>query len=174
LDVNQFITILLTAVITAGATNLFGYWKEKKFKSSQYTEKTLTELYIPIYKKIYSKVEPGDGFVGFDEDDVDQLVAILMNKPELFDPKLEKIIYGLYEISYENWKYNENQSFTKEENALLEYIEIAFNRTRRNLGLPFKLVFAYPILYKAIKFRKYLKNMRIERKIQKKVFNNKN
>jgi hypothetical protein len=166
---SQFITIFFTAVITSATTNLFGYWKEKRTASSKYTERVLTELYIPILKIIESKVEPGMGFEGLDDDDIDKLIRILKDKPELFDPKLEKIIYSYYEMSYDSWKYNKHFSYFENDRKLLDYVYIAFNKTRKSLGLPYEKKYAYPWI---LQFQRWKKDWMSKRRIKKAIKKN--
>lgn len=168
MTIGQFFTIFFTAILTAGFTNLFGYLKEKRVASSKYTETVFKDLYLPIYKIIYSRVNPYDGFEGLEEEDIDELIKVLENNPELFDPKLQKILYRFYEKSYINWKFNEHESFSKDEKELIEYMEIAFNKTRKALGLPYDRKYAYPILLKLMIWKNDFKNARkIKRKIEK-------
>jgi hypothetical protein len=56
--------IIITALLTAAATNYFGYWKDKKIASGKYAEECLRKLYIPIYKIITEGIIPGDGYEG--------------------------------------------------------------------------------------------------------------
>ncbi|MEI2338931.1 hypothetical protein FA002_02245 [Priestia megaterium] len=174
---SQFITIFLTAIVTAGFANIFGYWKDKRVASTKYIEKVFTELYLPIYKIVDQKVNPIDGFEGLDEHDIEALIAILKDKPELFDPKLEKIIYRYYEKEYANWQYGENRSFHENDTELLDYVSIAFNKTRKSLGLPYEVKYVYPIILKGKNLKKkmsrYFKIRRIVRKFMKRFKKNK-
>lgn len=142
MDYQQFLTIFITAIITAGATNLFSYWKEKRITSSKYTERVLVELYIPILKIIKERIEPGFGFEGLNEDQIDELIKILDEKMELLDPELEGIIYSYKETQYHNWQ-GANYHYEKEDERLLAYMLYAFNKTRKSLGLPYENKYVY-------------------------------
>lgn len=173
----QFLTIFLTAIITAGATNIFGYWKEKRISSSKYAEEVLKRLYVPIYKILVEGVIPGDGYQGIDEDQLDRIKSIIDDNPELTDPKLDALIYGYLEDAY----WNLNRLYVDQKNPeyviydsdrkLLDYILISFNKTRKSLGLPHDRTYAFPILIKLKKWREkvwYIKKLRKLKKKQKK------
>ncbi|MCK0470399.1 hypothetical protein [Halalkalibacter sp. APA_J-10(15)] len=168
----QFITIFLTAIITAGASNYFSYIKEHKVRTSKYTERVLTELYVPIFKLILSRTNPHDGFEGLDDDDVTGLVDLFSKNPELFDPELEQIINSYYEISYINWKYDEHENFYECDKKLLNYINGAFHKTRKSLGLPNDYKYSSSIysIYNKIKtnYRHKRKMKRLKKKMKRK------
>lgn len=165
----QFLTIILTAIFTSGATNLFGYWKEKSFAESKYTERVLTELYIPIYKILNGATIPIIGYENIDEQLLNDIKKIIDKNPELVDPKLNKIVDEYFEIAifnisrvYEDrispklMRYDENRK-------LYNYVLLAFNKTRKSLGLPSdkryssKISFLYKLQFRVqMYFRKKL------------------
>lgn len=132
----------LTGIIAAAATNLFGYWKEKSFANSKYTERVLTELYIPIYKILNKGSNPRIGYSYIDENQLNDIKVIIDSNPELVDPKLDKIVVEYIEIAFFNiTRIFEDQippeSMRYDENfKLYTYILCAFNKTRKSLGLP--------------------------------------
>ncbi|MGM7722174.1 hypothetical protein [Metabacillus sp. Hm71] len=145
----EFWKIFATAVLTAFASNLFGYIKEKRTASSKYTEQVLTELYVPIYKILVERIIPGDGYEGIDQDQLDSIKDIIDDNPELTDPILEGLIYGYLEDAYWNvTRIHADQQDPRFETydsdrRLLDYILISFNKTRRPLGLPHPKEYAF-------------------------------
>lgn len=153
----EFWKIFSTAVITAGAANVFGYFRDRKNVSTEYSERVLKELYVPIYKVLTGRIIPGDGYDGIDEKQLVAIKEIIEENPELTDPKLDRLIYVYIEHSYFNWKSsnrNDDYYIYDSDRKLLEYILISFNKTRRSIGLPSDLNYAYPIL---VKFRNWRK-----------------
>jgi hypothetical protein len=134
--------IILTAVLTAGASNYFSYWKDKKIAAGKYAEDSLRKLYIPIYKILVKHIYPGDGYDGIDEDQVSDIKKIIDENPELTDPELGRIVDSTFEdVMHQNSRPYDDQLDLKamrydDDRELLDYVLIAFNKTRKNLGLP--------------------------------------
>lgn len=163
----EFLTILFTAFITAFAMNFFGYVKEQRISTSKYTECALRELYISIYKILTGRITPGDGYEGIDDEQIIAINKIIEEHPELTDPELEKIFYNIYEDAYFNWKANIESNHDYDlERELLEYILTAFNKTRKSLGLPYerkytsRFIGAYLNLKERYKKRKYNRRLK--------------
>jgi len=167
----EFWKIFATAVLTASATNIFGYFKEKKFASSKYAEQVLKELYVPIYKILTKSIIPGNGYEGINRGQLEEIKEIIEKHPELTDPRLDSIIYRYLEDIY--FEYNQTGDYPERyrtydlDRKLFEYILISFNQTRRYLGLPSDLKYAYPILFKFRVWKDKKSNQRIQRKIRK-------
>jgi hypothetical protein len=150
----EFGKIFTTAVLTAVAANFFGFFKDRRVASSKYTEESLKKIYVPIYKILYENLDPSQGYEGIYSNQFGKIKVIVDKDPDLCDPKLERIIWRIYEeIQIDS--YNQINSDSKfdhtlydEDRKLLEYVQHAFNKTRKSLGLPADIVHVYPILYK--------------------------
>lgn len=139
MTLSQFITIFITAVITAACTNIFAYLKDKKFASSKYTEKVLTEFYVPIYKIVTKDFYTGKGYDGLYPSEIIAIKKLVDEKPELADPVLDRIIGSLSEDAFRiQGTTPEGQEPNKmdEQGVLLNYILKSFQKTRKSLGLP--------------------------------------
>ncbi len=164
----EFWKIFATAVITAAASNAFGYFKDKKFASSKYTEDVLTKLYVPIYKILTDNLVPGDGYDGINAGQLDIIQQLIKDNPELTDPQLEKLVYGYLEDDYHNQLESINNDYNNfiydEDRKLLDYVLISFNKTRRSLGLPYDLKYASPIV---VKSKLWFKDIRYKQRRKK-------
>ena len=173
---NEIYIIFITALVTAFFSTVFSYYKEKKFASSKYTEKSLTELYVPIYKILNGGVDPFAGYLYIDETQLSLIKEIIDDKPELVDPRLNKIVEDYHAQAYANisrvfeeqippqyMKYDEDYK-------LYTYILYAFNKTRKSLGLPYDKKYSgiFSIVFRGIdriyvyyRNKKYWKNFRV-------------
>lgn len=163
---------MLTSIITSGTTTYFGFLKEKSFSNTKYTERVLTELYIPIYKILNEHSIPMIGYYGIDENQMSDIKVIIDRNPELVDPKLNKILEEYMEIAFFNVsRVYEDQISPKlmryDENLkLYTYILFAFNKTRRSLGLPSdkrynsKISILYIFLYRVYRNFKRKKDLK--------------
>lgn len=168
----EFWKIFSTAVITAMASNLFGYFKDRKFATSKYTEDTLIKIYVPIYKILTERIVPGDGYDGILESQLIEINKIIGNHPQLTDPRLSNIVYSYIEDIYHNSNPNYNPQTSEPiiydlDRELLDYILISFNKTRRSLGLPSDITYAYPLLLNLIKWKSIFTKRRIRRIIKR-------
>ncbi|UQD52325.1 hypothetical protein C0971_10105 [Bacillus methanolicus] len=150
----EFWKIFATAVLTAAASSLFGFLKDKKVASSKYTEESLRKIYVPIYKILMENLNPMDGYEGIASRQFYRIKEIVNEHPELCDPKLDSIIWGIDEdIRFQSMNYNHNDNNLEyelfdENRKLIDYVLHAFNKTRKSLGLPADRLYVYPILRK--------------------------
>lgn len=172
---NEIYIIVITALVTAFFSTIFSYYKEKKFASSKYTERALTELYVPIYKILNDCSDPLAGYLFINETQLQLIKEIIDNKPELVDPKLNKIVDKYYTLAYinisrvyedqippQNMRYDEDYK-------LYRYVLYAFNKTRRSLGLPFEKKYSsnFSLIYKGVdKIFIYYRNKKILKKFR--------
>lgn len=163
--------IVVTSLITAGATNYFGYIKERKFASSRYTEKVLVNLYIPVYKLLESfSYDPYVGYVGMSKDQFWELKEVIDKNPELVDPKLETFIYNIIGDIYNVYQDDNFQGYGiyDKNGDLYNYVMKSFNITRKSMGLPYDKYYASRLsfFYKVIR---NIKNKRTFKRVMKNI-----
>jgi hypothetical protein len=140
--------IILTAILTAVANNLFSFFREKKISSYKYAEDTLKKIYIPILEIINQGYFPGDGYNGLDPQQVRDIKGVLENNREMVEPKIEYIVEGYVEEIV----HSENEEYDLDRKLLWEVLT-GFNRIRKSLGLPYEIKYLtrfYYIVYRAM------------------------
>lgn len=167
----EWVQVLLSGVAAAVTSTILSYFKEKKFASSKYAERVLTELYIPIYRMLREDVLPGDGYEGLNMDQVNRIDNVAKKNPELTDPRLDEIVNAYMEVlTSPNYPFvDELEHVFDQDRKLFTYIMIAFNRTRKSLGLPYDKDYVYPLLSRIKSLGLKRKVLRVLRKLKRKV-----